>query len=189
MKFMKKTKLLLPCAICAVAMLIFASCKKGDTGPAGPAGPGGPAGAAGAAGPAGAAGTANVIYSNWIDTLVFKPDTATNMTTHKLDTLGYFTDINVPKLTLDILNKGEIKVYVNAGTVADPTVLPVPYNNGLVFIDPSFFLSTIELYSNARLTNVPFRYILIPGGTTARTYKSINWNNYNEVKAYLGLKD
>ena len=46
-----------------------------------------------------------------------------------------------------------------------------------------------EIYSNGDLTGVPFRYILIPGGTTARTAKIIDWNNYAAVKAYLGLKD
>jgi len=34
-----------------------------------------------------------------------------------------------------------------------------------------------------------YRYVVIPGGTAARTAKTINWNNYAEVKAYLGLKN
>ncbi len=34
-----------------------------------------------------------------------------------------------------------------------------------------------------------YRYILIPGGTSARMAKSINWNDYKAVQAYLGLKD
>jgi hypothetical protein len=32
--------------------------------------------------------------------------------------------------------------------------------------------------------------ILIPGGTSGgRMANTINWNNYKEVQAYLGLKD
>jgi hypothetical protein len=34
-----------------------------------------------------------------------------------------------------------------------------------------------------------YRYILIPGGVAARTKQTVNWNNYNEVKAFLKLKD
>jgi hypothetical protein len=41
-----------------------------------------------------------------------------------------------------------------------------------------------------------FRYIIIPGGTTALPVSvngmksnTIDWNDYNQVKAYLGLKD
>ena len=184
---MKKAKFLLPCAVCVAFILLLASCKKGDTGPAGPAGPAGAAGATGAAGPAGAVGTANVIYSAWIDTATWRADTVHNGTV--IDTLGYFANINAPKLDLTILNTGEIKVYINVNTPADPTVFPLPFNNGQIFIDVVFFLNTIQVSSNAKLTGLPFRYVLIPGGTTARTYKSINWNNYNEVKAYLGLKD
>jgi hypothetical protein len=178
----------------AITVLIAACSKDGDTGPAGPAGAQGPAGsngAAGPAGPAGPAGTANVIYSNWIDTANFRPDTI--MTGAVIDTIGYFTNISAPKLTLDILNRGEIKVYVNLGSDTDPVVFPLPFNNGAVFIDPIFFLGGIQIYSNADLTGVvPFRYVLIPGGTAARpgpNGKPIDWNNYKEVQAYLGLKD
>jgi len=182
---MKKTKILLPCALSMAFILLLAACKKGDTGPAGPAGPAGPTGATGAQG---AVGTANVIYSDWIDTATWLPDTVMvgNVVT---DTLGYFTNISAAKLDATILNSGEIKVYVNVNTVADPVVFPLPFNNGSLFIDVVFFTNTIQLYSNGDLTDFPFRYILIPGGTTARHYKSINWSNYSEVKAYLGLKD
>jgi hypothetical protein len=187
MKIMKKSIFLLPCVVCAVVGMLLISCKKGDTGPAGAAGAAGPAGPAGAAGVAGATGTANVIYSTWIDTATWVVDTQHNGAV--IDTLGYFANFNAPKLDLNILTTGEIKVYVNANTTADPTVFPLPYNNGSLFIDVAFFLNTIQLFSNGKLTGVPFRYVLIPGGTAARTYKSIDWKNYAEVKAYLGLKD
>lgn len=180
---MKKTKLLLPCLICA-SMMIFVACKKGDAGPKGDTGAQGAPGPQGSAGPA---GSANVIYSEWTDTTTWNADTVHNGAI--IDTIGYFANISAAKLDLDMLNKGEIKVYVNAGTSTDPLVFPLPYNNGALFIDVAFSLNTISLYSNGDLTDIPFRYILIPGGTSARTAKAIDWNDYNAVKAYLGLKD
>ena len=175
----------MPCIACLAAIFFITSCSKsGDEGPAGPAGPGGPAGPAGVAGPP---GTANVIFSPWIDTATFFPDTVHNGPV--IDTLGFFANLNVPKLDLEMLNKGEIKVYVNAGDDSDPLVFPIPYNDGLIFINPAFYLNTIQIYSNFDLTGFPFRYILIPGGTAARSSNSIDWNNYKEVQKYLGLKD
>jgi hypothetical protein len=171
----------------ALVVGIVSCSKDGPAGPAGATGPAGPQGPAGSQGPAGAPGTANVIYSDWIDTTTWIADTVHNGTT--IDTLGYFADLDVPALDTNILNRGEIKVYVNVSN--DPTfpiVFPLPFNNGSLFIDPVFAPNIIELSSNGDLTGLPFRYILIPGGTHARTAK-INWNNYNEVKAYLGLKD
>ncbi|MGC4037923.1 MAG: hypothetical protein QM764_18315 [Chitinophagaceae bacterium] len=176
---MKKSKLLLPCLVCATIM-IFVACKKGDTGPAGPAGTTGATGATGAAGPA---GTANVIYSDWTDTLTYYLTTATTT-----DTI--FGDLSVPKLTADILNSGDIKVYVNLGSADDPLVVPLPYTGGDGgYILTYFFTGGIEIESNLNIDGIPIRYVLIPGGTAARTYKQINWNNYAEVKAYLGLKN
>ena len=185
---MRTTLRLLP-HILGIALVVgIVSCSKdGPAGPAGATGPAGPQGPSGSQGPAGAPGTANVIYSDWIDTATWIADTVHNGAT--IDTLGYFADLDVPALDTNILNRGEIKVYVNVSN--DPTfpiVFPLPFNNGSLFIDPVFAPNIIELSSNGDLTNFPFRYILIPGGTHARQAK-INWNNYNEVKAYLGLKD
>ena len=67
----------IPCILFLAIILLIASCSKkgpaGATGPAGSSGPQGPAGADGSAGPAGPAGTANVIYSDWIDTVSYQP--------------------------------------------------------------------------------------------------------------------
>lgn len=178
----------------AITVLIAACSKDGDTGPAGPAGAQGPAGgsgAAGPAGPAGPAGTANVIYSAWL-TPEFEADTF-RTAGNVLDTAGFFVDIDAPKLDLAMLDKGEIKVYINARTPADPLVFPLPYigSTGL-YIDVVYSIGTISLYSNGDLSGAPFRYVLIPGGTAARpgpNGKTVDWNNYKEVQQYLGLKD
>jgi hypothetical protein len=172
------------------AIIIAASCSKdGGEGPQGPAGPAGPSGPAGAAGAQGPAGTANVIYSSWTDTAKWRPDTVMQGSV-VVDTLGYFANISAPKLTASILNTGEIKVYVNLNTAADPVVFPLPFNNGAIFIDPVFFTGVIQLSSNIDLTSfrVPVRYVLIPGGAPARM-ATVDWNNYEAVKKYLNLKD
>jgi hypothetical protein len=184
----------------AMAFLFTACTKEGPTGPAGATGPAGPAGPAGPTGPA---GTANVIYSNWLD-VAFKADTV--MTGTVIDTLGFEANITANGLTSAILNTGEMKVYANFGTATQPRIVPLPYTENytvygypVVFtITPTFFLQRINLYSDyynpSTVTNangkfLQYRYVLIPGGTATGRVASINWNDYNEVKAYLGLKD
>jgi len=182
--------------------LLYMSCSK--DGPAGPQGEPGPAGADGAAGPAGPKGdqgdpgTANVIYSEWLD-VGFDADTV--MTGATIDTIGYYGGMDAPKLDQTILTTGEMKVYVNLGTAADPNVVPMPYYDvySNINITVNFVPQAILLYSNANVGTLvdnssgdkyqQYRYILIPGGTTARMAKKVDWNNYKEVKAYLKLKD
>jgi hypothetical protein len=182
---MRKTLRLLSYISSVVLIIGIVSCsKEGPTGPAGATGPAGPAGPAGSQGPAGQPGTANVIYSDWTDTVTYgllgAPDTIAG-------------EILAPQLTADILNNGEIKVYANLNTTADPIVVPLPLHGGFFlgdggFIDVVFFPGAIDIVSNRGIDGLLLRYILIPGGTHARMAK-IDWNNYNEVKAYLGLKD
>ncbi|SEL71511.1 hypothetical protein SAMN04488505_102924 [Chitinophaga rupis] len=188
----------------AVSLLYVACTKEGPAGPQGEQGPPGANGANGGAGPAGPqgekgdTGTANVIYSDWLD-VVFEADTFRNAGV--LDTAGFFSGIDAPKLDQTILTTGEMKVYVNLGTAADPNVVPLPYYD-VYFnanINVNFVTGGIGLYSNFDPgTGIDsdsgekirqYRYILIPGGANARKAKNINWNNYKEVKAYLKLKD
>ncbi len=187
----------------AASVLYVACSKEGPAGPAGPEGPTGANGANGAAGPAGPQGepgTANVIYSEWLD-VIFEPDTFTNtqLTPPRLDTFGYFANIEAAKLDANILNTGEIKVYVNMGTADEPNVVPLPYYD--VYFNLNILVNlgvgNIALYSNGDVGTATdngakvfqYRYILIPGGTAARMAKSVNWNDYKAVKAYLKLKD
>ena len=186
---MRRTHQLLPLAL-ALAIVTLISCSKtGPAGATGPAGPAGPSGPSGPAGPAGATGTANVMYSDWIST-TWKPDTIMQGNV-VVDTAGWYVDIAAPRLDTAILNRGEIKTYLNLSSVAaSPFIVPLPYFDGQVLIQPYYFPQTVELYSNLQLVNgLKARYILIPGGTHARTGNTINWNDYNQVKAYLGLKD
>lgn len=183
----------------AVAISFAACSKDGTEGPKGEQGdPGapGPGGPAGPAGPQGDPGTANVIYSGWLDVAfeaVTDDDTG--------DTLAFTASIEAPKLTQEILSSGEIKVYYNWGSAAEPEVDPLPifdiYLGGGLSITTTFYVGEIFMISNFDVSTITtanpkvrqFRYILIPGGTTARASKPIDWGNYKEVQAYLGLKD
>jgi hypothetical protein len=190
-------------AVLIAITLLFAYCKKGDTGPAGPAGPQGPQGeqgangANGAQGPKGDTGTANVIYSSWLD-VTFTADTVHNGTV--IDTIGFYANIEAAKLDSAILAQGEIKVYLNVGTSSDPFVYPLPYFDVYsgISVSPAFLINDIYLYADANASTVTqngekylqYRYILIPGGTPGDlVVHQPDWNNYQEVKAYLGLKD
>ena len=199
---MRKRLHLLP-YILSMAMIVFiSSCKKGDTGPAGPAGPAGAAGASGPQGPAGPAGTANVIYSAWLD-VTYTPIKDTDAVTHVVDTVAWTAQINAPGITNTLLTSGEIKVYFNANSAATPAVFPLPITDlyaltGVLNINVYFTVGKINLYSTddgSTFTDTgtkywQYRYILIPGGTSGgRMANAINWNNYKEVQAYLGLKD
>jgi hypothetical protein len=192
---MKKISFSVVC--CMLVMVLFVSCAKdgpaGATGATGAAGPGGSAGPAGPAGVPGAPGTANVIYSEWLD-VPYSIDTIIRLSNNTLDT-SYFSVINAPKLTLDILTKGEIKVYFNLRTAASPVIVPIPYFNGFSSIQPYFFPQSIELDATdnfgTRGTGTSkifqYRYILIPGSVTGRSI--IDWSKYSEVQKYLNLKD
>jgi hypothetical protein len=185
---MRKTFKLLPYILGMALITMIVSCgKDGPAGPAGSAGPAGPQGPSGPAGPAGATGTANVIYSDWIST-TWLPDTVKQGSV-VIDTLGWYADISAPKLDTAILNRGEIKTYLNLSTVVtSPFIVPLPYFDGGVLINAYYFPQTVELYSNVQINNgIKVRYVLIPGGTHARS--AINWNDYKQVQTYLGLKD
>lgn len=198
---LKKHKLFtIPGTLLLALSIFLAACTK--EGPAGPAGPQGPTGAAGAngaagpagpAGPAGAPGTANVIYSAWLD-VTYTPNA---------DSSVWIAQIAAPQMVDSILNKGEVKVYLNAGKDSTTKNFVVP----LPIYDPFAVRALINVYfSTQKITlaatdNVgtftrggakyyQYRYILIPGGKAAGRYANgIDWNDYNQVKKYLRLID
>ncbi|MCM5530471.1 collagen-like protein [Parasegetibacter sp. NRK P23] len=200
---MKPRLLKLICLAFSVSLLFTSCAKDGEQGPQGEQGEQGPAGPAGPTGATGPAGTANVIYSGWLNATYDEDD--------------FVAVLAAPKLTKDILDKGEIKVYWNLGDANDPFIVSLPARVSplLLFseetledifgtdpaptiqVDAYFSTGEIVLASNyGPLINssggvAQYRYVLIPGGTQARTAegKSIDWNDYKQVKAYLGLKD
>jgi hypothetical protein len=86
--------------------------------------------------------------------------------------------ITANKLTQAILDRGEIKVYMNWGTQANPDIAPLPildlFFTGLI-INPEFLVQKIDLYSNFNASTITdagqkylqYRYILIPGSVAA----------------------
>jgi hypothetical protein len=173
-----------------VIALSVTACKKGDPGPKGDkgdTGANGNAGGKGDKGDKGDAGTANVSYSAWLD-LTFAEDTTTG---------GFSKLITEPKITEDILSKGDVKVYWNFGTATDKFIVPLPFR-GAFSIQSFYTVGKIELDASADVSTFidgsnnkrfQYRYVIIPGGTALRTSTKIDWNNYEEVKTYLGLKD
>jgi len=175
------------------ALLLVTACKKGDTGPAGDKGDKGDKGDAGATGAAGKAGSANVVYSPWIDVTFAQVDTF------------FEASIDAPKIVDSILQKGEVKVFWNINTATAPNVVGLPFqDNGLItgskdffifpivaagkiFIESTFPVSTRPSQQDPNVKVFQYRYMIIPGSVSARS--AVNWNDYKQVQAYLGLKD
>ncbi|HVZ97150.1 MAG TPA: hypothetical protein VG847_09770 [Chitinophagaceae bacterium] len=200
---MKQKNLALPLTVFTAFILFIAGCSKGPKGDTGATGPQGPQGTTGATGPA---GTANVIYSPWLNVAFQQSGVDTNV-------LG---TIPAPELSDSILNSGFVKVYYNAGSDAPggQFVLSLPIDEPFLFTDtaqnpitlianPYFTLDTIYVLANYDLSSYQqsgynysqFRYIIIPGGVAGlpakigEANKPLDWNNYNAVKQYFGLKD
>lgn len=166
-------------------VMFMISCgKDGATGPAGPAGP------------PGDSSSGTVIYSGWLD-VSYKPDTI-HTSGGRIDTVGFYTTIDVPKLTQTLLGTADVKVYINSNDASDPFIYPLPYNDRSgIYISVTAYTQKIQLYSNADMSTTlgngkkyqQYRYMIVPGNTGARSAAPVNWSDYAEVKTYLGLKD
>ncbi|HRE50464.1 MAG TPA: hypothetical protein PK339_03525 [Flavitalea sp.] len=178
--------------VMALSLAVASCSKEGPEGPQGPQGPQGQQGQQGAQGPKGDEGTANVMYSGWLD-VVYEADLDEND-----EIVGWSAVIMAEKLTADIINSGEIKVYLNLNNSDAPVIVPLPFFNGGIIINPTFATGGILLESNEDISTVQdpadgkkyfqYRYVLIPGGNTLEAI-DVDWNDYNAVKAYLNLKD
>lgn len=191
----------------SVAVLFFSfailatSCKKGDTGAQGEQGEQGETGATGATG---ATGSAAVYYSDWIEgDFGYASSTDTNH-------IGF--SIDAPRIVDSILDKGEVHVYYNMWSKSEPYIVNLPftdvtgfftgiadytistliYNGGINVYAPykaewdTFFPGTYTSSSAGEDINF-YRYVIIPGGTAARS--AVDWKDYKQVQKYLGLKD
>ena len=181
----------------AASVALFVSCsKEGSAGAVGAQGPAGSSGATGPQGPQGDTGVANVIYSDWLD-VVYNPITDTTAGPTFGDTLSWTATIPAALLTATILNTGDVKVYFNLGSVAQPYIYPVPFFNGGILINASFATGNIYLdastdvgtFTSGTSKIFQYRYILIPGGVNTLEAPDVDWNDYNSVKTYLKLKD
>jgi hypothetical protein len=179
---MKTTSKILRILMVIATVIFIDACKgeKGDIGPQGANGANGATGATGqtgATGATGATGTANVLYSDWLDLI---PNVLPSQQ----------TTINAPKITQDILDKGDVRVY-----------LKIPNNNNLVTLLPystlsyNIFLGKIVIYvsggNSVINTGLKIRYVIIPGGTSIGSGRkaAIDYTDYEAVKAYYDLKE
>lgn len=167
---MKKIVSLL--AVLVSGIVLFLSCKKGDTGPA---------------------GTANVLYSDWMATNAWSASTTSTGSGKQT----YYFDITEPKVTADIINSGTVMVY--AKFVADPdgagSVKALPsiyYNIGSAGTQYRFqyALTTgmIRIICDVIPSGIPsttnqIRYVIIPGGasTERRARPDLRNMAYEEV--------
>jgi len=173
---MKKSFKFLSTGILIASLIILNSCSSSD-GEVGPKGDTGASGETGAAGPKGDPGSANVIYSNWI------PATFTGSGS------SYSASITVPKLTQEMLDKADIRVY----WTTENRVLTLPYAQVLsgtsYTVHQRFYVGKIELLASYAITSAQsFRYVIIPGGVTARK-KPLSQMSYEEVKALYNIPD
>ncbi|MBL7933245.1 MAG: hypothetical protein JNL60_15170 [Bacteroidia bacterium] len=141
---MKKAKLF---SILGLSILMIGSatlltnCKKGDTGPAG------------AAGTNGKDGNANV-----------KSQTSTNLTwTFNSSTLAYETNIAVPAITQDIVDKGAVLVYLQEGNSSSQLPTSSMYDSAtIVFFNFEYSVGNVKVtFTNSDLDNT-----LVPQSTT-----------------------
>jgi hypothetical protein len=142
------------------------SCKKGDTGPKGDT------------------GNANVAYSAWLDV------TYNAVTNQAGDTIYYYeASIPAPKITDSVLNKGDVRVFINAGTAAAPQILALPYSDIIV---PFVRKGAIDLEALGNFSTVTsggqkvrqYRYVVIQGSVPARMA-----TDYYSLKEALNMPD
>ncbi len=84
-------------------------------------------------------------------------------------TLSHSTHFTPGRLTFH----GEMNLRINWARPADPSTLEIPVRD------------LISLFNEA----IQYRVIIIKGNQYAGRMKNVDWNNYEEVKRELGLKD
>lgn len=171
-------------AIVMAMFILLDACKgeKGDVGPAGPNGSNGANGAigatgtTGATGATGATGTANVSYSDWVNVTFVGSGTS------------YIANVTAPKLTQDILDKGDVHIYWKIGSV----VYYIPYSQTIGTTTYTIFqiltVGNIKLTASYAITSTTqIRYVIIPGGIAGGRRAAIDFSDYEAVKRYYNL--
>ena len=165
------------------AVIFMDACKgeKGDVGPIGTTGAVGATGAVGGIGATGPTGTANVQYSEWI------PFTLTGT-----QTSNGTTNIPLPKMTQEVLDKYLIFTYLKFGNSNWIYSLPLSFPSGGgkdETIAVRYYLANAMITSNATYSNTSFRYLLVPGGVPTGRKAAVDYNDYEAVKKYYNIKD
>lgn len=166
----------------------------GPAGPAGPKGPTGPTGPQGPTGPKGPTGTANVIYSDWIYASNFVDSIVDNSNVK----VGH---LYAPGISSTILTSGTVMVYFSfgQGTFVLPYTGYAGGKTSTINFIPALqkIIITRFTYDNSNSvvlsTSLQYRYIIIPGGVSGGrqkdVYGNLDWNDYEQVKAFFNLPD
>ncbi|WP_051293141.1 hypothetical protein [Olivibacter sitiensis] len=135
-------------------------------------------------GPQGPPGTANVIYSDWI-TVGASGDTPV-----------YNHTISAPALTQEILDRGQISVYMRADNHGTWEVFQLRegwFSTSEYGIGYRARVAAIALTTSGgvRLNDYQYRYVLIPGGIPGGGDASANLklDDYETLKVQLKLRD
>ena len=102
----------------------------------------------------------------------------------------YSGTIDAPKLTADVLNKGDVAVYEKFSIIfptASTTYNKVPYAQGSNWVRVELSVGEITVKSNTNHSLSTFRYVLIPGGIQASTASHLDLTDYRAVRHFYGL--
>lgn len=176
-----------------ISGLLFMAACTGEKGEVGPQGVAGATGAAGDKGDAGAKGEFTKILTG---TATIKPD---NWATQSIDVTddGYYIIIPEKQITKDIVEKGMVMVYYTFSGVSSPLPYLGPASKflHLVYLEKGEGRIRIDIQPNIYTSKIAkptidysFRWVIATGSTAGRI-RNIDWNDYNDVKAKLGLKD
>ena len=178
LKIMKKT-FFKTGLVLLVALLSISCSKDGETGPAGPAG------ANGINGTNGINGNANVLSSTVFTT------TASNWTTDTGGIVWTATLTGATEITQNIVDRGIVSVFILTGSQWSP--LPFTFFNQNMSY--SFGVGTIEFVAYGtdyavipNPSNVTMRFVVI-SPSNRLSHPNTDWNDYNQVKEALHLKD
>lgn len=174
-----------------IAALLFTGCVEGTVGPQGPSGPRGPEGPRGPRGPQGPPGGALTVSFE----VPFNVDNAA------LNGQVLSQQYDAPEITQDVVDNGIVTAYYREqGTW---TAMPYTYRvqDGSLDYTVTFayafergFTEVFYEFSNddalPDLVNREVKFVILYGtpAATAELAKSINWSDYEDVAAKLGLE-
>lgn len=177
-----------------VLMIAMVSCK-GDDGAVGPAGATGPQGPAGPAGPAGKDGEDGTGGSGSIIAFMGELETDTSGNAIVGDT-AFFKDFSADEIAS--VEKGAFQVFIKDDGAYFPLPGFVLFKDEAISYGYYYVVDGLGLYfpifrtSQATVKKRKFeeiRILVIPASNATRLNPNINWKNYDEAVAALGLTE
>lgn len=173
-------------AMLLTSSLLFTQCQ-------GPQGEPGPQGEKGATGSKGETGTTNVIYSGWVN--------MSNNSFWSSHSDGFTANFAAPPINQTVIDQGLVLIYVKDGDRNNVFQLPLYINTNLTIkayatlqrihlilqVNPSAGVTSFSNFLLGQYTT--YRYIVVPGGMAGGRKATVDYSNYEEVKAYYNLPD